>query len=73
MSGKSNIVIRRDQSPWGDRLSLGEAAGFLRIGVSTLQKRMADGTGPRGEKFLGRWEFEVAELNRWRQAQSRKM
>lgn len=55
---KSTIKIPRDASPWGDRLSLAEAAGFLRMGKSTLQKKMADGTGPRGSLFNQRWEFE---------------
>ncbi|MFI0843962.1 DNA-binding protein [Mesorhizobium sp. IMUNJ 23232] len=70
---KSNIKITRAQSPWGDRLSLGEAAGYLRVGLSTLQKRMAAGTGPKGEMFNGRWEFEISELIRWRQSQARKI
>lgn len=69
----SNVVITRAASPWGDRLSLGEAAGFLRVGRSTLEKRMAEGTGPRGEKFMGKWEFEIPDLVRWRQAITRKM
>jgi len=70
---KSNVIISRAQSPWGERLSLGEAAGFLRIGKSTLEKKMAAGTGPRAELFNGRYEFEIPELNRWRQAQSRRV
>ena len=73
MSGKSTIKITRDQSPWGDRLSLGEAAGYLRLGRSTLEKHMAKGTGPRAEKFNGKWEYDVAELVRWRQSKARKL
>lgn len=69
---RSTIEFRREYTPWGQRLCLKEGAAYLRIGVSTLQKKMADGSGPKGEKFLGRWEFEIAELTRWRQSQSRR-
>jgi hypothetical protein len=68
----SNIKIARDASPWGDRLSLAEAAGFLRMGVSTLQKKVALGLGPQAEEFNGRLEFEIPELIRWRQSTTRK-
>lgn len=70
---RTTLDIRREDTPWGRRLCLKEAAAYLRIGVSTLQKRMATGKGPRGERFNSRYEFEIADLDRWRQSQARKI
>jgi excisionase family DNA binding protein len=52
-------------------LTVPELAKYLRLSVSTVRNRMREGSIPR-TKVLGRVLFDLAEVNAWVAAQSKK-
>lgn len=56
-------------SPFRDE---GEAAAYLRIKPATLAKYRAQGLGPAFMKPVDRVLYEVAELERWARASTRR-
>jgi hypothetical protein len=55
-------------SPYRDQA---EAAAYLRLKPTTLEKYRIDGTGPRYRKHGDRVVYSIADLNRWSDARAR--
>lgn len=60
-------IILKNGSPY---LNTRQAAAFLKMGVSTLERKRVEGTGPRYRKH-SRVSYHILDLIEWSYAQSR--
>lgn len=56
----------------GKKLTVREAAEFLRLSKSFLDKRRLDGTGPQYSKLGARVIYDISDLESWVSASKRR-